>query len=473
MGYEGSVAFGVRGVIEGFYGRPWSWSERERMLRFMGAQGFNLFVYAPKNDPIHRDRWREPYLPEELQRFGRLAAVGRDHGVEVAFGLSPLHFHYSDPDELAAFTRKLGAVRLLGIESFSLLLDDMPSRFRFDDDLHRFGTLAHAQAWLCRELLTALPGTRLIFTPTEYHGSGRSAYLETLGHELPREVDIFWTGPQVCSPEIPLADALTVGETLGRPVLYWDNYPVNDLDMRYDLHLRPLIGRDPRLPEGCRGLVANGALGAEASKVALHTVAAYLADPAGYDPELAWHAALLEVAGDPDDAAAARILGELARRSPLEPGGLERNPLRPVLERFWRRWGGPPTAAGPALPTLASDETSTAGSPEERAGALREVRDELDRLAAAAERLLGPVANPKLAADLRPWALKLRGWARVGTLALDTLALPPGGLALPDAREAVLDALLETRENFHWVAGDLVDQFARRCLWASRENARD
>ncbi len=49
-----------RGVLEGFYGTPWSWSARRSMVRWMGENDFNLFVIAPKDDPAHRDRWRDP-----------------------------------------------------------------------------------------------------------------------------------------------------------------------------------------------------------------------------------------------------------------------------------------------------------------------------------------------------------------------------------------------------------------------------
>ena len=42
------------GVVEGFYGRPWTEAERRMMLHFLGEHGMNLYVYAPKDDPYHR-----------------------------------------------------------------------------------------------------------------------------------------------------------------------------------------------------------------------------------------------------------------------------------------------------------------------------------------------------------------------------------------------------------------------------------
>ncbi len=46
--------FQTRGVIEGFYGPPWSHQDRLDVLRFMGREGLNTYIYAPKDDPYHR-----------------------------------------------------------------------------------------------------------------------------------------------------------------------------------------------------------------------------------------------------------------------------------------------------------------------------------------------------------------------------------------------------------------------------------
>ncbi|MCB1015823.1 MAG: beta-N-acetylglucosaminidase domain-containing protein [Acidimicrobiales bacterium] len=53
----------IRGLIEGFYGRPWSWDERCAVARFVAERGMTHYVYAPKDDPRHRERWRDPYPP--------------------------------------------------------------------------------------------------------------------------------------------------------------------------------------------------------------------------------------------------------------------------------------------------------------------------------------------------------------------------------------------------------------------------
>ena len=64
----------VRGVIEGFYGKPFSHEERMDLLGFLGQHGFDCYVYAPKDDPRHREQWRDPYPEEDLDRFAEAVA---------------------------------------------------------------------------------------------------------------------------------------------------------------------------------------------------------------------------------------------------------------------------------------------------------------------------------------------------------------------------------------------------------------
>lgn len=44
-----------RGVVEGFYGTPWSHEERMRQLEFYGRNKMNTYIYGPKETrTIHR-----------------------------------------------------------------------------------------------------------------------------------------------------------------------------------------------------------------------------------------------------------------------------------------------------------------------------------------------------------------------------------------------------------------------------------
>ena len=49
-----------RGTVEGFYGTPWSHEARLSQLEFYGKNKMNVYIYGPKDDPWHRDKWRVP-----------------------------------------------------------------------------------------------------------------------------------------------------------------------------------------------------------------------------------------------------------------------------------------------------------------------------------------------------------------------------------------------------------------------------
>ena len=77
------------GVIEGFYGRPWSWDARTDYATFLARQGFDFFVYAPKSDARLRKAWREDWPADDWRALERLRAAYRERGVAFGIGLTP------------------------------------------------------------------------------------------------------------------------------------------------------------------------------------------------------------------------------------------------------------------------------------------------------------------------------------------------------------------------------------------------
>ena len=70
--------------------------------------------------------------------------------------------------------------------------------------------------------------------------------------------------------------------------------------MGYELHIGPYRGRDPHLWRASTGIVANGMELFEASRIPFATIADYLRDPEGYDPEASWQRAMRDVVGEAD-----------------------------------------------------------------------------------------------------------------------------------------------------------------------------
>jgi hypothetical protein len=59
----------LSGVIEGFYGYPWTFEQRKDLFVSMMQFGLGVYVYAPKDDAKHRSHWRQPYTDSECGAF--------------------------------------------------------------------------------------------------------------------------------------------------------------------------------------------------------------------------------------------------------------------------------------------------------------------------------------------------------------------------------------------------------------------
>jgi hyaluronoglucosaminidase len=312
----------IRGVIEGFYGPPWSHAERLDLLRFCGQHGLNTWVHAPKDDPYHRKLWRELYPEPALEQLAELAGEARRHGVDFAYAIAPgLDLCYSRESELETLLAKCAQVRSVGVTTFQLLWDDLEHVLHCPEDEQLYGheerPTAAAQAPFTNRFAQEVeqPG-RLVVCPMGYAGTGDSPYRQIFGPRLDPEIVVYWTGPEVVSIGITReALDLAVHRFRGHELLIWDNYPVNDFAPE-TLYLGPLLGRDPRLGEGrCAGLIANAMVQAVPSKLALATVADWTRDPHAYDPLASYERALREHGAEVLDALrhAAPNAAEVAR----------------------------------------------------------------------------------------------------------------------------------------------------------------
>ena len=267
---------GLTGLIEGFYGPPWSWDDRGALAAWCAERGLGHYVYAPKDDPKHRERWADPYDRAELAGFESFAALDT---LALGFAISPgLTIDCDSADDRAALAGKVDQVLAVGARSVVLALDDIPFGGGDQGSAH-----ARLTTWLHEHL-----GGRaaLALVPTEYVGVRSSPYLDALAAGVPAEVPIGWTGRAVVNDSITVADARARAASLGdRPPLLWDNVPVNDAMMADRLFLGPLRGREPGLVDACAGYLANPMVQPHANRLPLASIAAYLR---GDDPVAAW-----------------------------------------------------------------------------------------------------------------------------------------------------------------------------------------
>ncbi len=114
-------------------------------------------------------------------------------------------------------------------------------------DRERFGSAREADIFLVNRLYHALrvkyPKLRFIFCPPFYHGpegapspfldEDREEYLRGIGARFPKDVDICWTGPRVCSTHVTREHLQWITGLLGRKPLYFQN--------RADYGRRPVV----------------------------------------------------------------------------------------------------------------------------------------------------------------------------------------------------------------------------------------
>ena len=289
------------GVVEGFYGPPWSHAARLDMVRFLGKKGFNIYVYAPKDDPYHREKWADPYPKNLFAKLVELVKISRHSGVNFCFAVSPgLSMRYSSDSDFQKLSAKFSEVARLGVEWFGLFLDDIPDELQHEEDKKAFNSLGEAHAHLGNKLEKKLReiagnGARLILCPTQYTGVQPTDYHRALGEKLSQTVYVMWTGKYVCTPSVTAEDADSFGVGIGRRPFLWDNYPVDDYVQQLKVFLGPVRRRSPDLLEHLSGFVSNPMNQAEASKFALLTYREYFKDPLRYDPDNAWEKAVKEL----------------------------------------------------------------------------------------------------------------------------------------------------------------------------------
>lgn len=298
---EAASAVPLSGVIEGFYGTPWTEAERLDMIAFCGDHGLTAYVYAPKDDPYHREKWREPYPAAELSDLARLVAAADAHHVRFVFAVSPgldLHLGNGEAADRAAMLAKFEALYALGVRDFAVFFDDIQNR-------DGAGQAAFLRA-VDGELRARHPDVHPLLTvPTEYgydvmqDGTGAPTdYTRAFAAGLRGSgIIVLYTGDGVARRGLT-AERLAAAARLydGSPLGLWWNYPVNDYE-------EPKLALGPMEPLPLTGVPAmffNPMKYERLSKIALATGADLVRDPAHYDAETAWQRAIQNQYGTAD-----------------------------------------------------------------------------------------------------------------------------------------------------------------------------
>ena len=290
-----------RGVVEGFYGNPWSHKVRLSLIDLYGQFKMNYYLYGPKDDPYHSSpNWRLPYPEKEAANIKELVEACNRNRVDFVWAIHPGKDIKWDEEDYNNLMNKFNHMYNLGVRAFAIFFDDISGE----------GTNPQKQVeWLNRlnkELTAAksdiLP---LIVCPTDYTklwaNPTPQGSLVTYGKTLDSTINVFWTGDYVCS-DLTRATMNWVNSRIKRPALYWWNFPVTDY-ARHIVMQGPTYGLDNTLTskEVC-GLISNPMEHGEASKLALYSVADYDWNISAYNPLDSWERGLAELAPKAKDA---------------------------------------------------------------------------------------------------------------------------------------------------------------------------
>lgn len=393
-----------RGVVEGFYGTPWSHEARLRQLRFYGENKMNTYIYGPKNDPYHScPGWRKPYPEKESAQIRELVKVAAENEVNFVWAIHPGQDIKWNDEDRRLLIAKLESMYNLGVRSFAVFFDDISGE---GTDPHRQADLLN---YIDRHFVKAKPDvTPLVMCPTEYNRSWsnpKGNYLTTLGEKLDPSIQIMWTGDKVVA-DIKEESMEWINARIRRPAYIWWNFPVSDY-VRDHLLLGPVYGNDTHIASAMSGFVTNPMEHAEASKIAIYGVADYAWNPGQYDAQQAWEAAIREVL----PGAAGELQFFAAHNSDLGINGHnyrreESVEVKPVADRF--------------LKSYLTDGTWRTEDYQQLLSLTR-------RMQSASDILLVDTENRPLIEEITPWLLQFKLLGEIGEETLQLAQLIANG----------------------------------------------
>jgi len=286
-----------RGIIEGFYGKPWELSQQVDAIHNLWYNGMNTYIYSPKDDDYHRAKWSELYPEDKLTNLLTLLHTCNKNYVDFYYMLAPgLSIKYSSEQDFELLIRKYRQIYDLGVRHLGLLLDDIPKELIHEEDKAVYTDYCEAHIEVCLKTYKALkeidPSISFTICPTIYRGDTSQDYIVRMGKAMPEDVSIFWTGPAVCSFDLTEKHTSAFLKNTGHRPLYWDNYPVNDYTMLHEMHIEPIRFRDYGLSTLSDGVIANVMEYMEASMLSVVTYAHFLWEPNAYDQNRSYSEAI-------------------------------------------------------------------------------------------------------------------------------------------------------------------------------------
>lgn len=231
------------GVIEGFFGPQWPSEARLSYAEFLSRYGGDFYIYAPKQDPYLRKKWREDWTQNYIDHLKSLVQHFHNHKIQIGVGFSPFGLGVTlTTEDRIKLREKLGILESINIDLLGLFFDDMPVT----------ENLAATQIETLNVIRERFKG-KIIFCPSYYtpdpildkvFGQRPAHYLADIASGVPGDISIAWTGPKVISPEISAEHLIETTNVLKRKPFLWENLYANDGPKNCKfLKIRPFSGR--------------------------------------------------------------------------------------------------------------------------------------------------------------------------------------------------------------------------------------
>ena len=323
-----------RGIVEGFYGHPYSVESRLSLFEFCKRFKLNVFVYGPKSDPYHLGNWRDDYptsLTEQQRFFGMITQDDLKTMTEAAKACHVDFIWAAHPglqngisfssqslmdQGIDALMTKFEHLYNLGVRGFGVFIDDMT--YTPSGSMQAY-LADQTQKKLRERFTTDDPDDQiapLFFVPTAYALNYSSSYTLRDLKNVDSEVVIAFTGYD-CFSNVRASSINDMASRVGRnPVMWWNN-PVND-DHDERIYMREMTTHWTIENSGAintlNGLILNPMSQAQASKVALFGAADYSWNPNTFDVHQNWEDVFARMArtGDSQTAEALKCFARFS-----------------------------------------------------------------------------------------------------------------------------------------------------------------
>lgn len=340
-----------RGIVEGYYGYPYSVAVKKDLMRFMMRMKMNTYLYGAKSDPYHSSNWKAAYpatITAEQEKGGwlsqnmvkELAEESQKTKVNFIWAIHPGNNFVGSSTVVSDIMSKFKMMHKLGVRQFGVFVDDVsiPSS---DEDMKtnadRLTQLQKTIETTFNKAGTAAADTvrPLHFVPQIYCRSfaGSQDQFERFFKALsatPDYITVYTTGYGVWS--VPnVSDYNNTAQYLGREVAWWWNYPCNDnadsqvypMDMYQNFADMPAVSGSATLPSSMQnrgfGIVSNPMQQGEVAKIPLFSVADYAWHCSGFKNKDSWAAAFPFIMKDSEKAEALKTLAPYLTKN--DPAG--------------------------------------------------------------------------------------------------------------------------------------------------------